>query len=191
MRPILLIVLAVFVAAPGLAHAEKTPDFSSDAVWLDSGAKVLHSIKAYRGRVVLIDFWEYTCINCIRDFAVLKRWYAKYHPYGFEIIGVHFGEFPMGYKPENVRRAAQRFQLPWPIVADVNGSIWKAYKSESWPNRYLIDPNGEIAMHIEGEGNNARGWKLRFASCCWPNIRRLRTFHSTQMRTHLPRNVDA
>jgi len=147
--------VALILAIAGTASAERAPEFSSDAVWLDSGTKVPHSIKAYRGRVVLIDFWEYTCINCIRDFVVLKRWYAKYHPYGFEIIGVHFGEFAIGYKPENVRHAAQRFQLPWPIVADVNGSIWKAYRSESWPNRYLIDPNGEIVLHIEGEGNNA------------------------------------
>lgn len=155
MRRFLSCVLALLIVPTAAVYAQKAPEFSSDAVWLDSGAKVPHSIKAYRGRVVLIDFWEYTCINCIRDFAVLKRWYAKYHPSGFEIIGVHFGEFAIGYKPENVRRAAQRFQLPWPILADVNGSIWKAYKSESWPNRYLIDPNGEIVLHIEGEGNNA------------------------------------
>ena len=154
MQRFLSVVLVILLATAANA-AERAPDFSSDAVWLDSGAKVPRSIKAYRGRVVLIDFWEYTCINCIRDFAVLKRWYAKYHPYGFEIIGVHFGEFAIGYKPDNVRHAAERFQLPWPVVADVNGSIWKAYKSESWPNRYLIDPNGEIVMHIEGEGNNA------------------------------------
>lgn len=149
-----LAIVVVLLFGINVAHSQKAPDFSSDAAWLDSGAKVPHSIKAYRGQVLIVDFWEYTCINCIRDFAVLKRWYAKYHPYGFEIVGVHFGEFAIGYKPENVRRAAERFQLPWPVVADVNGSIWKAYKSESWPNRYLIDPNGEIVLHIEGEGNN-------------------------------------
>jgi len=155
MQRFLSFLFVLLFSITACAYTERAPDFSFDAIWLDKDAKVPHSIKAYRGRVVLIDFWEYTCINCIRDFAVLKRWYAKYHPYGFEIIGVHFGEFAIGYKPENVRRAAQRFQLPWPIVADVNGSIWKAYKSESWPNRYLIDPNGDIVMHIEGEGNNA------------------------------------
>ena len=155
MRRILATALILLVGM-SIADSQKAPDFSSDATWLDSEAKVPHSIKAYRGQVLLVDFWEYTCINCIRDFAVLKRWYAKYHPFGFEIIGVHFGEFAIGFKPENVRRAAERFQLPWPIVADVNGSIWKAYKSESWPNRYLIDPNGEIALNIEGEGNNGK-----------------------------------
>lgn len=144
----------VLIASLSFAQSQPAPNFSSSAVWLDSGSKVPHSIKGYRGRVVLVDFWEYTCINCIRDFAVLKRWYAKYHPLGFEVIGVHFGEFAIGYKVENVRRAAQRFQLPWPIVVDLDGSVWKAYKSEAWPNRYLIDQNGNIVLNIEGEGNN-------------------------------------
>lgn len=151
------IALLLVVGASCPAQVMKAPNFSPDAVWIDtgeSGKKVSHSIKGYRGQVLIVDFWEYTCINCIRDFAVLKRWYAKYHQYGFEIVGVHYGEFPMGYKIENVRRAAQRFQLPWPVVADLKGDIWNAYHSEAWPNRYLIDLNGEIVMHIEGEGNN-------------------------------------
>jgi len=136
---------------------QKAPNLTSDAQWIDAGAagkKVPHSIKGYRGRVLLIDFWEFTCINCIRDFSVLKRWYRKYHQYGFDIVGVHFGEFQMGYSVENVRDAAKRFDLPWPIVADLHGSIWNEYHSNVWPNRYLIDQNGDIAMHIEGEGNN-------------------------------------
>lgn len=136
---------------------EKAPNFTSDAVWVDTGAagkKVPHSIKGYRGHVLLIDFWEYTCINCIRDFSVLKRWYAKYHQYGFDIVGVHFGEFPMGFSVNNVRDAAKRFQLPWPILADEHGSMWNAYHSDVWPNRYLIGPDGYIVMHVEGEGNN-------------------------------------
>ena len=135
----------------------KAPGFSSDAVWIDSntaGANFPHSIKGYRGRVLLIDFWEYTCINCIRDFAVLKRWYAKYHQYGFDIVGVHYGEFAIGYKVENVREAARRFRLPWPVVADLRGSIWNAYHSDVWPNRFLVDQNGDIVMHLRGEGND-------------------------------------
>ena len=65
------------------------PDFGADGVWLDQGAPVPHHIADYRGKVVLVDFWEYTCINCIRDFGVVKRWYTKYHQYGFDVIGVH------------------------------------------------------------------------------------------------------
>lgn len=153
---ILLILLATSAYA-GAQEPQKAPNFSSDAIWLDTGEagrKVPHSIKGYQGSVLLIDFWEYTCINCIRDFSVLKRWYRKYHPYGFDIVGVHFGEFAMGYNENNVRDAAQRFELPWPVVADVKGSIWRAYHSDVWPNRYLIDQTGDIVMHIEGEGNN-------------------------------------
>jgi thiol-disulfide isomerase/thioredoxin len=153
----LLLSISLSVPALQAAKAEKAPNFTSDAVWIDTGAagkKVPHSIKGYRGHVLLIDFWEYTCINCIRDFSVLKRWYAKYNQYGFDIVGVHFGEFQMGYKVENVRDAAKRFGLPWPIVADLHGSIWNEYHSNVWPNRYLIDQNGDIVLHIGGEGNN-------------------------------------
>jgi len=155
------LLLSAVLAAPAWARAaaktEKAPNFTSDAFWIDTGAagkKVPHSIKGYRGHVLLVDFWEYTCINCIRDFSALKRWYAKYHPYGFDVVGVHFGEFPMGFNAQNVRDAAKRFQLPWPIVADLHGSIWNEYHSQFWPNRYLIDPQGDIVLHVGGEGNN-------------------------------------
>lgn len=157
-----IFVVCVLLATSTFAANDKplkaAPNFTSDAEWIDAGTggnKVPHSIKGYRGRVLLVDFWEFTCINCIRDFAVLKSWYAKYHQYGFDIVGVHFGEFPMGYSADNVREAAKRFQLPWPVVADLQGSIWRAYHSDVWPNRYLIDQSGDIVLHIEGEGNNA------------------------------------
>jgi glutathione peroxidase-family protein len=155
-----VVLVSVFLATTVRAKDEKpqkAPNFTSDAQWIDrgeAGKKVPRSIKGYRGHVLLIDFWEYTCINCIRDFSVLKRWYRKYHDYGFDIVGVHFGEFEMGYSVENVREAAKRFELPWPIIADLHGSIWNEYHSNVWPNRYLIDRNGDIVMHIEGEGNN-------------------------------------
>jgi thiol-disulfide isomerase/thioredoxin len=114
-----------------------------------------HHIADYRGKVVLVDFWEYTCINCIRDFGVVKRWYTKYHPYGFEVIGVHYGEFNIGFDVNNVKEAAQRFKLPWPVVADQKGTTWKAYQADGWPERFLIDPQkGNIVMKVFGESNN-------------------------------------
>lgn len=154
-----ILISLVFAASTSAADQkpEKAPNFSSDAQWIDTGAtgeKVPHAIKGYRGHVLLIDFWEFTCINCIRDFSIVKRWYRKYHPLGFDVVGVHFGEFQMGYSADNVREAAKRFQLPWPVVADLHGSIWNAYHSDVWPNRYLIDQNGDIVQHVEGEGNN-------------------------------------
>jgi alkyl hydroperoxide reductase subunit AhpC len=149
---LLLLLLAGSCTAQVNDLSRPAPEFPKDAVWLDAG--VPHTIEGYRGKVVLVDFWEYTYINCIRDFSVVKRWYRKYHPYGFEVIAVHYGEFPMGFQVENVRRAASRFRLPWPVVADVKGSIWNAYRSDSWPNRYLVDPKGELVMQVAGEGNN-------------------------------------
>ncbi|HKD85196.1 MAG TPA: redoxin domain-containing protein [Terriglobales bacterium] len=130
------------------------PDFGEGVVWLDAGAATPHHISDYRGKVVLVDFWEYTCINCIRDFAVVKRWYTKYHPYGFDVIGVHYGEFDIGFDVNNVKEAAQRFKLPWLVVADQKGTTWKAYQADGWPDRFLIDPQGQIVMKVFGEGNN-------------------------------------
>ena len=154
-----LAAILVLLVSAAVAQVDDTPrpapDIPKDVVWLDQGAPVGHALKDYRGKVVLVDFWEYTCINCIRDFAVVKRWYAKYHRFGFEVLGVHFGEFQIGYNPQNVERAAKRFRLPWPVLADVKGSTWKAFNSDVWPNRYLIDPKGSIVLQVEGEGNNA------------------------------------
>jgi thiol-disulfide isomerase/thioredoxin len=130
------------------------PDFGAGGVWLDQGQPAAHHISDYRGQVVLVDFWEFTCINCIRDFAVVKRWYGKYHAYGLDVIGVHYGEFAIGFNVDNVRAAAQQFKLPWPVVADQKGSTWKAYASDGWPNRYLIDASGNIVMKVFGESNN-------------------------------------
>jgi peroxiredoxin len=153
-----LIVLWLMVGTSCFTGADNTtrsaPDFGTDEVWLDQGAPVPHHIADYRGHVVLIDFWEYTCINCIRDFGALKRWYGKYHPYGFDIVGVHFGEFSIGFNVDNVRAAAKQFRLPWPVVADLKGTTWKAYNAQAWPSRYLIDPEGKIVMEIQGERHN-------------------------------------
>ncbi len=160
LRPIIpvLFVLLSSLALPSPAQVDSSvhpaPDFSSGDVWLDQGASAPHHISGYRGQVVLIDFWEYTCINCIRDFGVVKRWYRKYHQYGLEVVGVHYGEFNIGFDVNNVRAAAQRFRLPWPVVADQNGADWKAYGVEGWPTRFLVDPQGNIVMKVFGEGNN-------------------------------------
>ncbi|MGA9884196.1 MAG: redoxin domain-containing protein [Candidatus Acidiferrales bacterium] len=164
-RSPLALIFAVLFAVTIYAAPQKAPKFSSDVTWINTGpdtTKVPHTIKGYRGHVLLIDFWEYTCINCIRDFMPLKRWYAKYHPYGFDIVGIHYGEFAIAFSVKNVRQAAQRFHLPWPVVADTYGSMWKAYHSDVWPNRYLIDQNGNIVMHVEGEtGNRALEKKIQ------------------------------
>ncbi len=164
------------------------PDFGNGDVWLDQGAPVPHHISGYRGHVVLIDFWEYTCINCIRDFAVVKRWYGKYHPYGFDVIGVHYCEFNIGFDVDNVKAAAQEFRLPWPIVADQKGTTWKAYGAQGWPDRFLVDAQGDIVMQVFGEGHN-REMKKRFANYWRYRIPRWRRLNLIPRKTTSGRNA--
>ncbi len=107
-----------------------------------------------RGKVVLMDFWEYTCINCIRTFAENKKWSERYHPYGFEIIGVHDPEFDIAYAVDHVRAAVKRFGLPYPIVVDDQFRIWSAYRNSTWPNRFLVDAQGIVRFNRPGEGGD-------------------------------------
>jgi thiol-disulfide isomerase/thioredoxin len=141
--------------APPPSRAELTPgtpapDFTGTHVWINS--RPLSLDRELRGKVVLVDFWEYTCINCIRTLPALKRIYSRYHRYGFEIIGDHAPEFDFAYKPENVAMGTRRQRIPWPVIVDSDFSIWRAYDSNSWPNKFLIGANGVIALQHSGEG---------------------------------------
>jgi len=120
--------------------------------WINSSPL---TVSGLRGKVVLIDFWEYTCINCIRTFAENKKWYERYHKFGFEIVGVHDPEFDIAYSPENVRVAVKRFGLPYPVVVDGGFQIWKAYNNSTWPNRFLIDAKGFVRFSRPGEGGDS------------------------------------
>lgn len=136
----------------GDGAAQESPELSSTGVtWINSRPLTMRML---RGKVVLIDFWEYTCINCIRTFPTNKKWYARYHKYGFEIIGVHAPEFHIAYSVSNVRRADKSFKLPYPVVVDDKFQIWDRYHSDSWPNRFLIDAHGIVRFHRVGEGGD-------------------------------------
>jgi thiol-disulfide isomerase/thioredoxin len=140
-----------------MALHEKAPDFPpngfkvSGTTWINSPPLMLAQL---HGKVVMIDFWEYTCINCIRTFPQNKEWYARYQKYGFEIIGVHDPEFQIAYDVANVQAAVKRYELPYPIVVDDWYKIWKSYSNEAWPSRFLIDANGYVRFHIDGEGDD-------------------------------------
>jgi thiol-disulfide isomerase/thioredoxin len=124
----------------------------SGTTWINSPPLTMREL---RGKVVLIDFWEYTCINCIRTFPDNKKWYERYHKYGFTIIGVHDPEFDIAYPVLNVERAVRRFQLPYPIVVDDWFKIWTSYRNNTWPNRFLVDAEGVVRYHRSGEGGDA------------------------------------
>jgi hypothetical protein len=127
------------------------PVATNGLTWINSGPLTM---EALRGKVVMIDFWDYTCINCIRTFDANKRWYARYHRYGFDIIGVDDPEFGFAFSVDNSRRAIKRFQLTYPNVVDGKREIWNLYHNDSWPCRYLIDAHGIVRFVRSGEGGD-------------------------------------
>ena len=118
------------------------------------------SMKGLRGKVVIVDFWEYTCINCVRTLPHLKQWYARYQKDGLEIIGVHKGEFEFASDTKNVERGYARFQLPYPAIADVKDEVWRAYNCNTWPDTFLIDRTGVIREVHQGEGDYGKEERL-------------------------------
>lgn len=137
--------------SPGMSAPSMAPS-AANVEWINSLPLTMAGL---RGKVVLIDFWEYTCINCIRTFGENKKWYERYHKYGFEIIGVHCPEFDIAYRVSNVKDAVKRFELHYPVVVDDKFLIWRAYHNSTWPNRFLIDAKGYIRYDRSGEGGDS------------------------------------
>lgn len=124
-------------------------NFDGATRWLQSEPLTLDSLK---GKVVLVDFWTYTCINCIRTFPYLTSWYEKYKDDGFTIIGVHTPEFEFEKNENNVREALEEYDITYPVVQDNEYKIWNSYKNRYWPAHYLIDKDGKIRYTHFGEG---------------------------------------
>jgi thiol-disulfide isomerase/thioredoxin len=103
------------------------------------------------GKVVLVDFWTYTCINWLRTLPYVRAWAQKYQQ-GLIVIGVHTPEFPFEYNIDNVRRAVQQMRIEYPIVIDNDYSIWRAFENQYWPALYLLDARGRVRQHQFGEG---------------------------------------
>jgi thiol-disulfide isomerase/thioredoxin len=150
----LLIVSIVFGGFVSYAIADEisprtpAPEFASK-IWFNSPPLQL---KELLGKVVLIDFWEYTCINCIRTFPYLRRWNQLYRPAGLIIIGVHTPEFAFARNPANVADAVKRFGFTFPVAVDNEYAIWNAFNNVAWPADYLIDKDGRLAYAHIGEG---------------------------------------
>lgn len=138
-----------FVGSVGQAAVQTLQSFDGNTGWINSPPLTLESLQ---GKVVLVDFWEYTCINCLRTLPYLKTWYERYHQYGFEIIGVHTNEFQFSGEASNVEAASKRLGVTWPVVLDTNNVIWNRYHNDSWPHEFLAGPDGRIVEDKIGEG---------------------------------------
>jgi thiol-disulfide isomerase/thioredoxin len=104
-------------------------------------------------KVLLVDFWTYSCINCVRTIPYVNMWYDKYHDQGLEIIGVHTPEFQFEHNIDNVREAVKKFGIKYPVVLDNDYATWSSYNNQYWPADYLIDIDGFIVDKRFGEGN--------------------------------------
>ncbi len=118
-------------------------------VWLNSTPL---SFRQLRGRAVLVDFWDYTCLNCIRTLPYVQAWHERYHDKGLTVIGVHTPEFTFAQYESNVERGIREFGLTYPIVIDSDREIWKAFANRYWPTKYLLDQDGYLRYGHFGEG---------------------------------------
>lgn len=118
-------------------------------VWFNSTPLSMHQL---RGHVVLIDFWDYTCVNCIRTLPYVQAWYERYRDLGLAVIGVHTPEFTFAQYESNVERGIREFGLTYPVVVDSNYELWKAYANRYWPTKYLIDHESYLRYAHFGEG---------------------------------------
>ncbi len=128
---------------------EKAPKFPSKGIWLNSQVK--NTKEFFRHRLTLVYFWDYASINSVREIGILKEWYDRYHPYGFEIIMIHAPEFEFAKKKINVAKAVKRLGIPYPVLLDNDFKLWEKFKTRSWPAKYLINDEGFIIYSQAGE----------------------------------------
>lgn len=153
--------IATFAASP-VANAASTPtamrvdnnatapEFTGIDKWLNSEPLTLQQL---RGKVVLVDFWTYTCINCIHVLPYVKTWNQKYKDQGLVVVGVHTPEYPFERDTDNVRKAIKRFDITFPVAQDNRYATWNAYGNRYWPAFYLVDKKGHVVYTHFGEGD--------------------------------------
>jgi len=139
----------VAVAGSTLPVEGQLPSLAGATGWLNSPPLTPQSL---RGKVVLVDFWTYSCINCLRALPYVRAWADKYKDHGLVVIGVHAPEFAFERDPDNVRRAVHDLHVTYPVALDSNLAIWRAFNNEYWPAHYFIDAKGRIRAHHFGEG---------------------------------------
>jgi cytochrome c biogenesis protein CcdA/thiol-disulfide isomerase/thioredoxin len=127
-----------------------TPNFEGAVQWLNSPPLSAASLK---GKVVLVDFWTYSCINCLRAIPYVRAWAEKYKDQGLVVIGVHAPEFAFEKNVDNVKKAIADLKIDYPVAIDNNYAIWRAFDNEYWPAHYFIDAQGRVRHHHFGEGD--------------------------------------
>jgi cytochrome c biogenesis protein CcdA/thiol-disulfide isomerase/thioredoxin len=127
----------------------KAPEFKGLEGWINSDALKLEGLK---GKVVLVDFWTYSCINCIRNNPYLDKWYQTYKDQGLVVVGVHAPEFVFEKNRDNVEKAVRDQKITYPVALDNNFTTWNTFNNRSWPSAYLIDAEGNVRRVHEGEG---------------------------------------
>jgi cytochrome c biogenesis protein CcdA/thiol-disulfide isomerase/thioredoxin len=136
--------------APGAgAGPQMMPELSGATAWINSPPLTPDQLK---GHVVLVDFWTYSCINCLRSIPYVRAWADKYKDSGLIVIGVHTPEFAFEKDLDNVRRAVKELKITYPVALDNDYRIWKAFSNSYWPADYLVDATGHIRFHHFGEG---------------------------------------
>lgn len=128
------------------------PEFVGTEHWFNTPGDRPLTMKGLRGKVVLIDFWTYSCINCIRTLPYLNGWYQRYHKDGLEIVGVHTPEFPFEREASNVEEAVKTDGIKYPVVQDNEMQTWNAYENLYWPAEYYVDSKGDVRYADFGEG---------------------------------------
>ena len=137
----------------GLRNYGRAPNFAGISHWINTPGDRSLSISQLRGKVVLVDFWTYSCINCLRTLPQLRAWYDTYKKDGLEIVGVHTPEFAFEHDYGNVRAAVHRLDVTWPVALDNSYTTWTDYSNQYWPADYLVDRKGDVrAVHF-GEGD--------------------------------------
>jgi thiol-disulfide isomerase/thioredoxin len=136
------------MSLPGTRH-ETLPGFEGATGWLNSEPL---SPEGLRGKVVLVDFWTYTCINWLRTLGYVRAWWEKYTDRGLVLVGVHTPEFPFEHDVDNVREAAKEMRVEYPIALDSDYRVWRAFDNHYWPAVYIADTEGRIRHHHFGEG---------------------------------------
>jgi cytochrome c biogenesis protein CcdA/thiol-disulfide isomerase/thioredoxin len=148
---------SVAMAGSDLPVEGTMPELKGAVEWLNSPPLTRASL---RGKVVVVDFWTYSCINCLRALPYVEAWARKYQDHGLVVIGVHAPEFAFEKIPDNVKRAVRDLGVTYPVALDNNLAIWQAFNNEYWPAHYFIDAQGRIRHHHFGEGEYAQSERV-------------------------------